>query len=138
MKKEGISFSTQLGFNFLCQKTKDDKQFHSVFTIETDKIDFTGSFEITKNLTIRLEINDFDFSVKEIRSSSIGEIHIKSFQVVVNIMRNFFKHLVNTIMKNGISCGWVLKYFGIDFISLNETVLRFEDRYIVMYSNVSS
>lgn len=43
-----------------------------------------------------------NFQLKKIDSSSIGEIHIKSFQVVVNVMRTFFKHLVNTIMKNGI------------------------------------
>ena len=98
-----------------------------VFTLLTNKIDFTGKFEISDKFTIKIFIDDFKFNIERIIESNIGEIEIKIFQVLINIMNDFFKKLINKFMKNGLELEWLLKYFNLDFISLEKTKLLFRD-----------
>lgn len=58
-------------------------------------------------MTVKMFIDDFTFNVQEITNSRIGDIHIKTFQVVINIVNKFFKDLINKVMVEGASLQWM-------------------------------
>ena len=118
--------TSQLGLDFICKKT-DDSEYFQVFTILTNEIDFTGTLQIDDNLTISMFIDDFKFNVQEITNSQIGDIHIKTLKVLINVTNLFFEKLINAVMKEGASFEWMLQYLGIDFLSLQKTKLQFKD-----------
>ena len=81
-KEEGVSFSVQLGFDFKCKKNADMTYYSQVYTLITNKIDFNAKvsimklfdnliyflyiklqIELTENITVKLEIDDFTFNV---------------------------------------------------------------------------
>ena len=70
----------------------------------TNQIDFTGKVAIGDELTTKIYIDDFSFNVAGITDSSIGEnVHIKTFQVLINIANKLIKNLINAAMREGIS-----------------------------------
>lgn len=69
-------------------------------------------------------------------NSGIGDINIKSFQVLVNIFKQFLKHLINLVMSRGVSLLWAVRLFGMDLVELQDTTLIFKDKYLVFQSNI--
>jgi len=64
----------QLAIDIKCIRDKDTTEFSQVFTINTQPIDFTGKIEISDKLTISLQIEDFNFNIKNVTNSHIGDV----------------------------------------------------------------
>ena len=104
-----------------------------MFTINTTPINFLGRVDITKELTISIKIYEFEFNVKNVSDSSIGDINTELIQVLINLASPVLKGVVNLIFAKGINVSWILQKLGLDFIEFEETLMTPMDGYLLFF-----
>lgn len=83
-----------------------------------------------------MDITSLVFSIKDVTDSVIGPIttNVKLFNSIATLFEKTIKDVINLIFSRGVSMQWLLDYLHLDFVKLDDSVLRPYDKYFVFYS----
>jgi hypothetical protein len=132
-KDSGLSFKAQVDIPLSCIRNGESTEYSPVFTIRTQPIIFKGSIEISKALTIKLHIDDFDFNIDTIVDSHVGVVNTNLLKGLLKIFEPAIKTVINIVFSKGIDIAPILKDLGLDFIKFEKTLLMPFDNYFLFF-----
>ena len=136
-KATGLHFDGQIALPLKCKKHESDDFYSQVFTIISNRIQFTGlvskpilslffifsifpQLNITENLTIKLKVSDFDIKVGSTTDSQIGDVgKLPALNTLLNIMEPTIKGLINLVFGRGISLQFLLNWLHLNWIDFD-------------------
>ena len=131
---EGLKFFGAVSLDFECQMNKNDANYYQLFTINSQPIHMTTKIEIQDEMTLILNIEEFDLKIKNVTDyPTIGPVNVWLVSEMIDILEPAIKGIVNLAFKNGIDMTKVLHWLGINFIEFKETLLKPMDGYFIFY-----
>lgn len=106
-----------------------------MFTMLTNRIQFTALLNITENFHVQIKVSDFDIKVESTTDSQIGDIgNLTILNTLLDVLEPTIKTLINLIFaKKGISLEWILNLLHLNWIELNKTLITPFDGYFIIY-----
>ena len=81
-----------------------------------------------------LDITKMDFKLKDTSDSAVGPLDFRIFNVLAKLFEGYLEGIINLIFSQGISIDWLLKYLGLTFVHLDQTLLLPFDGYFIFYT----
>ena len=94
---KGLSMTSQVAVDLQCRRNDDEEYFSQVFTINTNKIEFTGKLDISEQLTIKIHIDEFNLNIDSITNSKIGNVNVFVIKGLLTIMEPVLNTAINLI-----------------------------------------
>jgi hypothetical protein len=89
--------------------------------------------EIQPGFIVKLNVTTMNFKLKDITDSTVGDINVTIFNILVTMFEGTLKAMINLIFNKGVSMQWLLKLLHLDFVSLDESMLLPFNGYFVFY-----
>lgn len=83
---------------------------------------------------MKLDISTLEFKLKDVTDSAIGDISVSLVNTIFGLFEGVIKSMINLIFSRGLSMQWLLDYLHLNFVKLDDSVLKPYDGYFVFYS----
>lgn len=129
-----MHFTAKISIDISCQKNQSDPEFHHVFTIVSQTVDFAVNASIT-NQTIKMKILNMNLNIDHVENSTIGNVSLFILEAAIAILEPIIQASLNLVTDSlGLNLDTLLKIVGLDFISFGDTVLLNKNNYVIFYT----